>query len=138
MFSGLHKKRLTYLIIIVACLAAALALILFALSENIALYYTPTDLSTTAPPKAASIRIGGMVEKGSVSKEALHKEFIITDFNKSILVRYNGILPDLFKEGTGVVVAGKWAGSIDLPFEASEVLAKHDENYMPPKIKVSQ
>lgn len=109
------------------------ALVLNALNSNIALYISPTDVAEGKAPQDKAFRIGGLVKEGSLQRQAdgVTIAFIITDTAKDITVNYKGILPDLFKEGKGVVAQGKMtaAGS----FAASEVLAKHDENYMPPE-----
>ena len=111
----------------------AAALVLNALNSNIALYVTPTEVAAGKAPKGQAFRIGGMVKDGSLKRDNLTVHFIITDMAKDIPVAYTGILPDLFKEGKGAVVQGRLGA--DGLFTASEVLAKHDENYMPPQAK---
>lgn len=108
-----------------------------ALRENINVFYTPETLLLQSPQSKGVVRLGGMVEKGSVIRgnKDLSISFRVTDFKKSILVTFNGILPDLFREGQGVVVLGHLEKRGD--FRASEVLAKHDEKYMPPEVKSS-
>ncbi|HSI53842.1 MAG TPA: cytochrome c maturation protein CcmE, partial [Ramlibacter sp.] len=106
-----------------------------ALNSNIALYVTPTDVAAGKAPKDQAFRIGGMVKDGSVRRDNLTVHFVVTDMAKDIPVSYTGILPDLFKEGKGAVVQGKLGP--DGNFTASEVLAKHDENYMPPQAQHS-
>jgi cytochrome c-type biogenesis protein CcmE len=108
----------------------AAALVLNALNSNIALYVTPSEVAAGKSPKGQAFRIGGMVKDGSVKRDNLTVHFIVTDTAKDIPVSYTGILPDLFKEGKGAVVQGRLGA--DGRFTASEVLAKHDENYMPP------
>jgi cytochrome c-type biogenesis protein CcmE len=108
----------------------AAALVLNALNSNIALYVTPSEVAAGKSPKGQAFRIGGMVKDGSVKRDNLTVHFIVTDTAKDIPVSYTGILPDLFKEGKGAVVQGRLGP--DGRFTASEVLAKHDENYMPP------
>ena len=127
-----HKRAL---IIAGALLAigVAVALILNALNSNLALFVTPSEVAAGKAPQGQVFRIGGMVKDGSVKREGLTVHFIITDLNKDIPVAYVGILPDLFKEGKGAVVQGRM--NTDGEFIASEVLAKHDENYMPPEAK---
>lgn len=127
-----HKRAL---IIAGALLAigVAVALILNALNSNLALFVTPSEVAAGKAPQGQVFRIGGMVKDGSVKREGLTVHFIITDLNKDIPVAYVGILPDLFKEGKGAVVQGRM--NADGEFIASEVLAKHDENYMPPEAK---
>jgi cytochrome c-type biogenesis protein CcmE len=113
----------------------AAALVLNALNSNIALYVTPSEVAAGKSPKGAAFRIGGMVKDGSVKRDNLTVHFVVTDMVKEIPVAYTGILPDLFKEGKGAVVQGKLAP--DGSFTASEVLAKHDENYMPPQAQAA-
>jgi cytochrome c-type biogenesis protein CcmE len=113
----------------------AAALVLNALNSNIALYVTPSDVVAGKSPKGQAFRIGGMVKDGSVKRDNLTVHFVVTDMVKEIPVAYTGILPDLFKEGKGAVVQGKLGP--DGNFTASEVLAKHDENYMPPQAQAA-
>jgi cytochrome c-type biogenesis protein CcmE len=113
-----------------AAVSVAAALVLNALNSNIALYVTPSEVAAGKSPKGQAFRIGGMVKEGSIKRDNLTVHFVVTDNAKDIPVAYTGILPDLFKEGKGAVVQGK-LGPEGL-FTASEVLAKHDENYMPP------
>jgi len=128
-----RQKRLTWILVGVALVAAAVGLVLFALKNNVSLYFTPTQVFNKEAPQARNFRIGGMVEEGSVlrQKDGLTVHFKITDTTNSMEVMYKGILPDLFKEGKGVVAQGKL--NADNVFVAEEVLAKHDENYMPPE-----
>ncbi|MDF2466782.1 MAG: CcmE/CycJ protein [Ramlibacter sp.] len=114
----------------VIAVGIASALVLNALNSNIALYVTPSEVAAGKSPKGQAFRIGGMVKEGSVRRDNLTVHFVVTDTVKEIPVAYTGILPDLFKEGKGAVVQGKLGP--DGNFAASEVLAKHDENYMPP------
>jgi len=109
------------------------ALVLNALNSNIALYISPTDVAAGKAPQGKVFRIGGLVKEGSISRQAdgVTIAFVITDTAKDIPVHYKGILPDLFKEGKGAVAQGKL--NADGSFVANEVLAKHDENYMPPE-----
>lgn len=129
-----RKRRLVVISFLLLTLAAAAGFVLFALKQNINLFYTPTQLLRGEAPAAKVIRIGGMVPKGSVqhAKTGLTVSFEITDLATTVPVTYSGILPDLFREGQGVVVQGQWttAGV----FVANEVLAKHDEKYMPPQV----
>lgn len=128
-----RQKRLTWILVGVALVAAAVGLVLFALKNNVSLYFTPTQVFNKEAPQARNFRIGGMVEEGSVQrqKDGLTVHFKITDTANAMEVVYKGILPDLFKEGKGVVAQGKL--NEHNIFEAEEVLAKHDENYMPPE-----
>ena len=111
-----------------------MGLITYALRQNINLFYDPTQIASGEAPLDARIRAGGMVEEGSVIRDpnSLKVEFRITDFNRSVPVEYTGILPDLFAEGQGVVAMGRLTP--EGRFVADQVLAKHDENYMPPEV----
>ena len=128
-----RQKRLSWIVIGVALVGAAVGLVLFALKNNVSLYFTPTQVYNKEAPQGRNFRIGGMVEEGSVQREkdGLTVHFKITDTSRAMEVLYKGILPDLFKEGKGVVAQGKL--NADNVFVAEEVLAKHDENYMPPE-----
>ena len=128
-----RHKRALIIVGALATLAIAAVLILNALNSNIALYVTPSEVAAGKAPKGQTFRIGGMVKDASLKRDELVVHFIITDLVKEIPVAYKGILPDLFKEGKGAVVQGKL--DPDGQFVASEVLAKHDENYMPPEAK---
>ena len=114
-----------------------------AFNENLLYFYTPTDIANGKAPIGKSFRVGGLVEKDSVQRRDMMVSFVVTDNNKSIEVNYEGILPDLFREGQGVVTSGSltskcvknWFGKgCKYIFLATEVLAKHDENYMPPEV----
>jgi cytochrome c-type biogenesis protein CcmE len=117
----------------VAVLGLAAALVLNAFQSNLVFFFTPTQVAAGEAPKGKTFRIGGMVKEGSLKRQpdGLTMQFIVTDTAKEFPVAYTGILPDLFREGKGVVAQGK-LGENGL-FTASEVLAKHDENYMPPE-----
>ena len=117
----------------VALIAIAAALVLNAFQGNVVFFFSPSQVAANEAPLDRTFRVGGMVEKGSVKRrtDGLTVEFIVTDTAKSIPVVYTGILPDLFKEGKGVVTQGRLGA--DGVFRATEVLAKHDENYMPPE-----
>jgi cytochrome c-type biogenesis protein CcmE len=106
------------------------ALVLNAFQSNLVFFYSPSQIAANEAPAARTFRLGGMVEKGSVKREGVSVSFIVTDTAKTIPVRFDGILPDLFKEGKGVVAQGQLKDGV---FMAREVLAKHDENYMPPE-----
>ena len=129
-----RRQRLLKIGAVLAVLAIAASLILYALRQNINLFYSPTDIKAGKVPENKMIRLGGMVLPGSVKhQEDLDVTFKITDFKAKIPVEYHGVLPDLFNEGKGVVVEGTWHA--DHAFKAVTVLAKHDENYMPPDVK---
>lgn len=130
-----RQKRLMFIVAGVLGVGVAVWLVLNALNKNVSLYFTPTQVMNKEAPQGRSFRIGGLVEVGSVQREkdGLSVKFIITDTVKSMPVIYKGILPDLFKEGKGVVAQGKMEA--DGVMHADEVLAKHDENYMPPEAK---
>ena len=116
-----------------AALGVATALVLNAFNSNLVFFFSPTQVAAKEAPQGRSFRIGGLVEQGSIQREAkgLTTRFVVTDLAKTIPVTYTGLLPDLFKEGKGVVAQGKLGA--DGIFMADQVLAKHDENYMPPE-----
>jgi cytochrome c-type biogenesis protein CcmE len=124
-----HKRALA-IVGGLAALGAATALVLTAFQENLVFFFTPSQVAAREAPTGRTFRIGGMVEKGSLKREGVEVRFIVTDTAKSIPVVYSGALPDLFREGKGVVAQGQLGA--DGVFRAREVLAKHDENYMPP------
>ena len=115
---------------IVAAIAVAVGLVLNAFQSNLVFFYSPSQIAANEAPQGRTFRLGGMVEKGSVKRDGTLVSFVVTDTAKTVRVNYEGILPDLFKEGKGVVAQGQLAGGV---FVAREVLAKHDENYMPPE-----
>ncbi len=128
-----RHKRLSFLLVGLAALGAASVFVLNAFNSNLVFFFSPSQVAAKEAPIGRSFRIGGMVETGSLKRESngLTVNFVVTDTAKTIPVVYNGILPDLFKEGKGVVAQGKLTD--DGVFHADEVLAKHDENYMPPE-----
>ncbi len=128
-----RQKRIALIAGGLAAIGIASALVLNALDSNIALYVTPSEVAAGKAPQGKAFRIGGMVREGSLRRDNLTVHFVITDTAKDIPVAYTGILPDLFKEGKGAVIQGRLGN--DGLFTASEVLAKHDENYMPPEAK---
>lgn len=130
----LRKKRLLIILAILAGVGIAVALALSALQQNINLFYTPTQIANGEAPQDTRIRAGGLVEEGSVkrSSDSLETDFVVTDGAESVTIRYSGILPDLFREGQGIVAMGKV--NADGVLIADQVLAKHDENYMPPEV----
>ncbi|GAB5414495.1 MAG: cytochrome c maturation protein CcmE [Congregibacter sp.] len=129
-----RKQRLWVVLSIVVFSSAAIGLAAYALRGNINLFYPPVEVAAGAAPLDTPIRVGGMVVEGSVvrSKETLDVSFMVTDYQATVEVSYTGILPDLFAEGEGVVASGRLDKSGVL--RADEVLAKHDENYMPPEV----
>jgi cytochrome c-type biogenesis protein CcmE len=136
----IHKRRLYYISLLIIGLALAVGLILYALRQNINVFLTPSQIITAQLAPEHHFRLGGMVKKGSVQRDAqgLGVQFIVTDLQKEIHVHYSGILPDLFREGKGVVADGRV--NAQGVFIATQILAKHDENYMPkgvPAAKVS-
>ena len=126
-----RNKRLLAILGGLAALGAATALVLVALQDNLTLFFTPSEVSAQKAPQGRIFRVGGMVEKGSVKRDGVEVRFVVTDTAKTIPVVYRGALPDLFREGKGVVAQGTLGA--DGVFQAREVLAKHDENYMPPE-----
>ena len=128
-----RKKRFWFITtgIVVLCIAAAF--VLNAFQSNLVFFFTPSQVAKGEAPKNRLFRIGGMVKEGSLSKGSDQIEFVVTDFTSEVSVRYSGLLPDLFKEGKGVVAQGRL--NEQGQFAATEVLAKHDENYMPPEAK---
>lgn len=128
-----RHKKLSIIIASIAALGFSAALVLDAFQSNLVFFFSPTQVVANEAPQGKSFRIGGLVEKGSVKRQSngVTVNFVVTDTAKVIPVVYTGILPDLFKEGKGVVAQGKL--SSDGIFHADEVLAKHDENYMPPE-----
>ena len=127
-----RHRRIALILIGVAGLAVAATLVLTAFQDNLVFFFTPSQVVANEAPQGRAFRVGGMVEKGSVKRQpdGLTVHFVVTDTAKSVDVAYKGILPDLFREGKGVVTQGRLENGL---FVASEVLAKHDENYMPPE-----
>lgn len=130
-----RKQRLIVVLLIVFGTGIAVALASFALRENINLFYPPTEIAAGKAPVGKQIRAGGMVLVGSIKRDpnSLRVDFVVTDYDAKVPVVYTGILPDLFDEGQGVVASGKLDSNG--VFQATEVLAKHDENYMPPEVQ---
>ena len=129
-----RRKRLLAVIAIVAGVGSAVALAMFAFEDNLLYFYNPTQVMAGEAPAGRTFRIGGVVTRGSVQRAdgSLKVRFVVTDYQKSIPVSYEGLLPDLFREGQGVIAHGRLTESGE--FVADEVLAKHDENYMPPEV----
>ncbi len=130
----LRKQRLYALIAVLIGSLLATWLVVSALSENMNLFYSPSEILEADIDENALIRAGGMVKQGSIekSKDSLNVRFTVTDYQNELIINYEGILPDLFDENAGVVVRGNL--KTDGSFKAIEVLAKHDENYMPPEV----
>lgn len=128
-----RHKRLALIVTGVVGLTIAALFVLNAFRNNLVFFYSPTEIFDGKAPADKAFRIGGLVEKGSVRRtpDGLKVDFVVTDLNKRIPVHYEGILPDLFREGQGIVAQGRLQAGTR--FVASEVLAKHDENYMPPE-----
>ena len=125
-------KRLTFAFIAMGLLGVATALVLSALEDSIVFFYSPTELTEKKIADGRHVRIGGLVEDGSIKKaEGAITLFRVTDLTSTVAVSYKGLLPDLFREGQGVVAEGKLKDGV---FMATDVLAKHDENYMPPEV----
>ena len=128
------RRRLAIVVAGLISIGGAAALVLTALSENIVYFHAPSDIAANPPAADRAIRLGGLVEEGSVERAAdgLTVRFSVTDLNQAVAVVYSGVLPDLFREGQGVIAEGHLGP--DGVFHAEEVLAKHDENYMPPEV----
>ncbi|MFO1271925.1 MAG: cytochrome c maturation protein CcmE [Rubrivivax sp.] len=126
-----RHKRAAIVVGVLAAVGVAVALVLNAFNSNLVFFYTPTQIAAKEAPQGRTFRIGGLVQAGTVQREGVTVRFVVTDTAKSVNVRYDGVLPDLFKEGKGVVAQGQLGP--DGVFVAREVLAKHDENYMPPE-----
>ena len=128
-----RHKRFAFIAAGLAVLAIGVGLILNAFRSNLVFFFSPTQVAANEAPVGRAFRLGGLVQEGSVKRQAdgVTVHFVVTDTAKNVPVAYKGILPDLFKEGKGVVAQGKLGA--DGRFQASEVLAKHDENYMPPE-----
>ena len=129
-----RRRRMVAMTGGLVCLVAATALVLTAFEQNMLYFYTPTQIAAGEAPEGRRLRVGGLVEQGSVRRTpgSLEVRFDVTDLDRAITVAYAGVLPDLFREGQGVVAHGR-VGADGL-FEADEVLARHDENYMPPEV----
>ena len=129
-----RRRRMVLVGLIVLGVGAAVAFALTAFQENLLYYYTPTDVSAGKAPTDRLFRVGGMVPEGSLTRPpgSLEARFALTDYANTVSVSYTGVLPDLFREGQGVIARGRLGA--DGVFVAEEVLAKHDENYMPPDV----
>lgn len=132
-----RARRLSYIALLLAGIAVAAGLILYSLKQNINLFFTPSQALQASLPLDHHFRLGGQVKAGSIKREkdSLVVHFVLTDLKKDIPVVYEGILPDLFKEGNGAIAEGQWSGEGKLQvFKATEILAKHDEKYMPRQV----
>ena len=129
----IRKKRIYSILFVLLFSISGISLILYSLNSNLDYFFTPTELKDRNIPADKRIKVGGMVLSGSVERISSSISFVITDYENSIKVEYEGIVPDLFKEDSGVVVLGNLRDRI---LYAEEVLAKHDENYMPPNIEI--
>jgi cytochrome c-type biogenesis protein CcmE len=129
-----RQRKLILIGVLVLGIGAAVGLAMYAMRQNINLFYTPSQLANGEAPSGQRIQAGGLVVKGTVQRDpkSLAVTFMISDLKKQVPVSYTGILPDLFKEGTGIVANGEFVNG---RVEAEEILAKHDENYMPPQVK---
>ena len=125
-----RQRRLAIAGVLLLAAGAIAALVFNAFQSNLVFFYSPTQVISHEAPAGRTFRIGGLVQQGSVKRDGVRVNFAVTDSAQTVPVRYEGVLPDLFKEGKGVVAQGKLEGGI---FVAREVLAKHDENYMPPE-----
>ncbi|MCB8746365.1 cytochrome c maturation protein CcmE [Rhodoferax sp. U2-2l] len=126
-----RQKRAAIIVGGLAAVSLSAYFVLNAFESNLVFFFTPSQIESGEAPKDRTFRVGGMVKEGSLQRVNMTSNFVVTDSAKEVTVSYTGILPDLFKEGKGVVAQGKLDGSGH--FTASEVLAKHDENYMPPE-----
>ena len=129
----IRKRRIYSILLVLLFSVSGISLILYSLNSNLDYFFTPTELKDKNIPIDRRIKVGGMVLNGSVKRASSKISFIVTDYENSITVEYEGIVPDLFKEGSGVVVLGFLDNQI---VYAEEVLAKHDENYMPPNLDI--
>ncbi len=127
-----RHRRMAVIVVSVVGFTVAALFVLNAFRSNLVFFYSPSEVLAGEAPRAQRFRVGGLVERGSVKKSGTQVDFIVTDMNKTISVHYEGILPDLFREGQGIVAQGRLMANNR--FVADEVLAKHDENYMPPEV----
>lgn len=136
MMNAARKRKLLIVLFILSVITVATLLVMYALRQNISLFFSPEQVFQGKAPSNRSIRIGGMVVPGSIQRDSrtLDVQFDVTDYKQTVHIRYHGILPDLFREGQGVVAQGVYHEKLQ-QFNAIEILAKHDENYMPPEVK---
>ena len=130
----IRKKRIYNILLVLLFTVSGISLILYSLNSNLDFFFTPSELKEQNIPPDKRIKIGGMVLEGSVTRDESRIIFMITDYESSVKVEFKGIVPDLFQEGSGVVALGFLNDNI---FLAEEVLAKHDENYMPPNLNIA-
>jgi cytochrome c-type biogenesis protein CcmE len=130
-----RKNRLWKLIIILFLSAGGISLILFSLNSKLDLFYTPSEMLIADIKPGYRIKLGGMVKNGSIRRDGTLIEFLVTDFSEEVSVTFDGVPPDLFKEDSGVVILGYFLNG---RFEAEEIFAKHDENYMPPELLIDE
>ena len=130
-----RKNRLWKLIIILFLSAGGISLILFSLNSKLDLFYTPSEMLIADIKPGYRIKLGGTVKNGSIRRDGTLIEFLVTDFSEEVSVTFDGVPPDLFKEDSGVVILGYF---LDGRFEAEEIFAKHDENYMPPELLIDE
>ena len=130
-----RRNRLWKFLTILILSAGGISLILFALNSKLDLFYTPSEMLEAEIQPGYRIKLGGMVKIGSIEKQGTAVNFLVTDFKKEVPVTFDGITPDLFKEDSGVVMLGYFLDGI---FQAEEIFAKHDENYMPPELSIDQ
>jgi cytochrome c-type biogenesis protein CcmE len=126
-----RHRKLALALVLLAAAGSAVALVLYAFNRNLVFFHSPSQVLAGEAPQQRSFRLGGLVQPGSVQRQGVLVRFTVTDTARELPVRYEGILPDLFKEGQGVVALGRLQANGE--FVAHEVLAKHDENYMPPE-----
>lgn len=130
-----RRNRLWKFLTILILSAGGISLILFALNSKLDLFYTPSEMLEAEIQPGYRIKLGGMVKIGSIEKQGTAVNFLVTDFKKEVPVTFDGITPDLFKEDSGVVMLGYFLDGI---FQAEEIFAKHDENYMPPELSIDE
>ena len=128
-----RKNRLWKLLTILFSSVGGISLILFSLNSKLDLFYTPSEMLKADIKSGYRIKLGGMVKNGSIERNGTNVRFLVTDFIKEVPVTFDGVPPDLFKEDSGVVILGYF---LDGMFEAEEIFAKHDENYMPPELSI--
>ncbi len=133
----LRKRRLILITLMVCGIATATGLALYSFNQNLMFYFTPTDVAAGKAPSSQVFRVGGLVVAGSVNRatDKVNVSFVVTDLTEKVTIHYAGILPDLFREGQGIIARGRLNKNNE--FIADEVLAKHDEKYMPPEVEQS-